>query len=515
MLSRSETWSVFANTVLFSVYTLLFAFLFGLPIAWLAERSDLPGRGALFGIMTISLLIPSYTSAMGWLFLLHPRVGIVNKLFTETLGFSTAPFDVTTIAGMGWVEGLNLAPLAFIMVAATFRAMDPALEEAAAMCRAGFLTTLWRVTLRLAAPGILAAAIYIFMIGFAAFDVPAIIGWTNRIFTFSTYAVSLIQSLQGLPQYGLAAALSVPIILIAAGLGWSYSRMQSRAQQYAVITGKAYRPHLIALGNWRWMAWTFIVIHVVLGFVLPFLMLAWAAFLPYLQVPSFAAFAQLTFANFHSIAWDYLFETAGNTAILMVSAATLTVVFSVASSWIVLRSKLPGRPAIDFVMFLPHVVPNVIFGVAVLLMTLFLIDRFIPIYGTLWILMIVFVIGRISYGTRMTNSGLIQIHNELVESARMSGAGTWAVLHAVVVPLLAPTLIYTWIWTALLCSRELTLSVVLTTADNLTLPVLILQSWNDGKTVAAAAQSLVMLGLLAPLIALYWLSIGRQAGVTR
>jgi iron(III) transport system permease protein len=461
--------------------------------------------------MTISLLIPGYTSAMGWLFLLHPRIGVVNKLFTEFLGFGASPFDVATVAGMGWVQGLNLAPLAFIMVAATFRAMDPVLEEAAFMCRAGFVATLWRVTLRLAAPGIFAATIYIFMIGFAAFDVPAVIGWTNRIFTFSTYAVLLINSLQGLPQYGLAAALSVPIILIAVGLGWSYNRMQSRAQRYAVVTGKGYRPNRVALGRWRWAAWAFIAIYVVLGFVLPLLMLAWAAFLPYLQVPTLAALSQLTIANFNAIAWSHLFEAAGHTAILMLSAATLTVIFSLASSWIVLRSKIPWRPAIDFLMFLPHVVPNVIFSVAVLLITLFLIDPIVPIYGTLWILLIVFVIGRISYGTRMTNSGLIQIHGELFESARVSGASTGATLLAVVVPLMMPTLVYAWIWTALLCYRELTLSVVLTTADNLTLPVLIWQAWYDGKTGAASAQSLLMLAFMAPLIGLYWVGAGSQS----
>src|ERR1044071_8568417 len=104
----------------------------------------------------------------------------------------------------------------------------------------------------------------------------------------------------------------------------------------------------------------------------------------------------------------------------------------------------------------------------------------------------------------MTNSGLIQIHGELLESARVSGANTGATLLSVVVPLMRPTLVYAWIWTALICYRELTLSVVLTTADNLTLPVLIWQSWYDGKTGAAAAQSLVMLALMAPLIGLYW-----------
>jgi iron(III) transport system permease protein len=99
-----------------------------------------------------------------------------------------------------------------------------------------------------------------------------------------------------------------------------------------------------------------------------------------------------------------------------------------------------------------------VFGVGTLLLTLFVLQRAVPIYGTIWILLIVFTIARISYGTRMTNSGLIQIHAELEESAQMSGATSWEALRRVTVPLLTPTLLYAWLWIALLTSRELTLA---------------------------------------------------------
>ena len=119
-----------------------------------------------------------------------------------------SPLNISSVAGMGWVQGLNLAPLAFIMTAAVFRSLDPTLEEAARMHGAGPFTVLRRITLRLAWPGILAAAIYIFMTAFAAFDVPAIIGWGNRIFTFTTYLYLLLNPQDTLPRYGLGAALS-------------------------------------------------------------------------------------------------------------------------------------------------------------------------------------------------------------------------------------------------------------------------------------------------------------------
>src|SRR2546421_682955 len=79
--------------------------------------------------MLVSLLVPGFASAMGWLFLLHPRIGLVNALAVRGLGFDAPPFNILSLAGMGWVQGLNLTPVTFLMLAGAFRAMDPALEE--------------------------------------------------------------------------------------------------------------------------------------------------------------------------------------------------------------------------------------------------------------------------------------------------------------------------------------------------------------------------------------------------
>lgn len=179
VFSDPRTYSVIGNTLAFSFISLAVALGFGLPAAWLAERTDLKGKSVLFTAMTLGLLIPDFAAAMGWLFLLHPRIGLLNVWLKSLLGVSTAPLDLLTVPGMGWVQGLNLAPLAFIMTAAVFRSLDPALEEAAQTSRAGALATLRRITIPLAWPGILAASIYIFTIGFAAFDVPALIGWST------------------------------------------------------------------------------------------------------------------------------------------------------------------------------------------------------------------------------------------------------------------------------------------------------------------------------------------------
>ena len=130
----------------------------------------------------------------------------------------------------------------------------------------------------------------------------------------------------------------------------------------------------------------------------------------------------MSLTHYTTLPWELVFRAVGNTAILAVLVPTVTLAISLAFSWIVLRSRIRGRAGFDFIAFLPHAVPRIIFGVGALLLTLFVLQRALPLYGTIWILLIVFVIARISYGTRMTNSGLIQIHAELEESAQMSGA---------------------------------------------------------------------------------------------
>ena len=154
----------------------------------------------------------------------------------------------------------------------------------------------------------------------------------------------------------------------------------------------------------------------------------------------------------------------------MVLTPTLTLAISLCFSWVVLRSKLRGRALFDLVAFLPHAIPNIVFGVGTLLLAVYVLQTVMPIYGTIWVLLFVFLIARVAYGTRMTNAGLIQIHPELEESAELSGATLAQTARRVVVPLLAPTLIYAWLWIALLTYRELTLSVILTTPRNMTLP---------------------------------------------
>ena len=412
---------------------------------------------------------------------------------------------------MGWVQGLGLAPVAFVMTSVVLRAMDPALEDAASISGARPHRALLRITLPLAWPGLLAAGIFIFMIGFSAFDVPAIIGLAGKVYTFATYTFEQMQPAQGEPQYGAVAAFSAVTVALGLLLSWWYARMQRRAPQYAVVTGKAYRPRVIALGGiGKFVAIAFVAIYLFLSQLLPVLVILWTSTVQFPQPPTFESIASMSFANYAHLPMDMVWRGLKNTALLMVLAPLITLAIALSISWIVLRSRVPGRALFDFIAFLPLSVPSIVFSMAALVLALFVLNRALPIYGTVWLLLLVYVVSRISYATRITNTALIQIHRELEDAAYIAGAGLGGVMRHVLGPLLRPSLGYAFIWIALLTYRELTVPVLLSTNDNLPLAVEIWNLWTASQFAPASAIVVIMLVAMMPLIYLgFWVSRGR------
>ena len=497
------------NTLVFSLVTVCVALFFAVPIAWLVERTDLPGRSAVFPMMTASILIPGFFSAMGWYFLLHPRIGIVNQWLSSALSLDHSPIAITNLIGMGWVQGVSLSSLAFIMLAGSFRSIDPALEESAAIHGMRPLSRFRKITIPLVWPAILSSGLYVFAIALASFDVPAIIGLGNRIYTFSTFALSQLNPERGPPNYGIVGASSLLLIAVALLLSWWYLRVIRAAHRYAVVGGKGYRQSQVRLGRWAIVGWTFIGIKVAMSVLMPGFLLLWASLLPYFQAPSGAAIESLTLANYREIPWTAFTTAAKNTAFLVVIVPTITLLLGLAISWIVIRSKMRFAWLYDLFAFLPHAVPDIMFALGILILALFWIPKFIPFWGTIWIIVAVYVVTRIAFATRVYNSALIQIHRELDEAGYVFGLKVVQVLRHILWPLLTPVLLYTWIWMALLTFRELTMAVFLVTRGNNTMPALIFALWSGGQQAEAAAIGVIMLLAVTPLVALYFV-VGRR-----
>ena len=509
LYSDEHAYQALYNTAIFAVIAALVSLIFAVPIAWLTERTDLPGRRFVFPILTFTLLVPSFFTAMGWQILLNGRVGLLNRWAAEFLPIKGYLVKIDSIYGMGWIEGLSLIALTYVLVAGSIRSMDPALEESAQVHGLTFWRRIQRITVPLAWPGILGAGLYVLSIGLSAFDVPAIIGLRSGIFTFSTYVYSLAMPEDGAPQYGVIAASSGIMFLFAIAVTWWYLRVISKAHRYAVVTGKNYRPQLFALGNWWFAAWAFIFLTLALIFLLPLIVLVWVSLTPVLSMPSAATFQRISLNNFYGIPWHNFWRASHNSAILALVVPTLTVISALAISWVVIRSRLKIAATFDMLAFLPHVVPHVIFAVGAMLLALFWLSSFLPIYGTIYLLIPVYIIIRISFATRIYNSSLLQIHKELDECGYVFGLSHLKVFRWILLPILGPVLVYTWLWMALMTLRELTVAAFLVTNNNITLPVYIWGIWSSGDMNRSAAVSLILVVAMVPLVAIYLL-IGRR-----
>lgn len=503
-------YSALQNTLVFAASTTLFAMVIGLPIAWLTERTTIGAKPLIYAIMTLGLLIPGIFVAMGWTFVAHPRIGFLNHWLINLFGLENAPINIGTPIGMGFVQGLNLAPLAFILTIQMFRAMNPLLEEAARTAGMGFAATFRRITLPLATPGTLAALIYIFTIGIATFDIPAVLGLGNRVYLFSTYMYIQTFPEEYIPRYGITAAVGTAMIVVALALTAWYGQVLRRGQRYEVITGKGYRPRQIDLARWSIIGWAFIGFYAFISKLLPIMMIAFVAFMPYVQAPSLDALSQLTFSNFDRINWELVLRGLRNTVTLMVVVPLMVLLFSFCISWFVVRSRSRARYAIEFGAFLPHTLPEILFAIGALLLALFVLKDFIPLYDTVWLIALVYIVVRLAFATRAMNGSLLQIHRELEEAAFVAGLSTIRTGWRVVFPLLRPTILSVWIWTTLLVYREVTVAVFLGGENSMTLPVVVWSYWNTAGTTEAAVVTLLMITAFSPLIVLFWM-FGRRS----
>ena len=495
---------VLENTLIFAMVTTFVSLVIGLPIAWVTERTTIRPKPLIYAMMTTGLLVPPVFIGMGWTFIAHERIGFVNKILVAMFDLKTGPINIETLWGMGLIEGLTLAPLAFVLNVQVFRTMNPALEEAAQTSGMTFPRTLWRITLPLARPAILAALIYIFVIGLATFDIPAVIGMSANIFVFSTFVFSEAFPPDGLPEYGIPAALGTVMVFVAIALTLWYVQMLRRSERYQVISGKGYKAKQIDAGKWVYACWAFICIYFFIGLLLPILLVCFMAFMPYIVAPTVEALDLLTMLNFRQMNWEYVMRGLENTVILMAVVPPVILVLAFCVSWLVVRSKTKARYLLEFGAFLPHTIPRVVMSIGALLLALFVLRNYVPIYGTVWILVAIYVIVWLPFGTRALNSAMIQIHKELEEAAYISGLTMVRTVRRVMIPLLRPTMLSVWIWTGLLVYREMTVAVFLISQDNVTLPAIVWGRWTMGSPNAAAAITVLMMAALLPLMFISW-----------
>ncbi|MGA2395377.1 MAG: iron ABC transporter permease [Candidatus Lustribacter sp.] len=503
MLTSSETWLVLGNTLVFATIATAIAMLGGTAVAWVVERTDLPGPQFVYAALTLALLIPGFFPAMGWLFLLGPRIGIVGRLLHQAFGL---PQDAITIAnppGMGFVQGLLLVPLAFVLIGPALRTVSGELLEAADVHGLSLVQRLRLIELPVVTPALVAATIYCFMIAASSFEVPGFIGLTYRQFTFSTYVYQLTNPPNGQPQYGPPAAIALVSIVVAFLLTLAYQRALRRGAAYQVVTGRGYRPSPYRLGRKRAGVYAAIGGYFVLIIIMPLALVLWVALMPYFQVPSLAAIKSMTLANFAQAPWPLAWAGASHTLELMVCVPIAAVALGLIASWVVVKSRSRFRGAIDLLLFLPHAVPGIVFAMALLTLALFVLSPVIPLAGTVLIIGIAYLLIYISFAVRSMSVAVVQVSSDLEEAAYVGGLSVGRTMTKVFLPLVSQAALNAWVWIALLVGRELTMAVVLFTPANITLPAVIWSTWFTGELGQSSAMSLVFMAIFLPVALVY------------
>ncbi|MGE5217358.1 MAG: ABC transporter permease [Chloroflexota bacterium] len=492
------TYEILFNTLIFALSSVAVTLVFTVPLVWILMRTDIPFKKTIYVLLTVGILIPVFLRTIAWILLLSPRIGLLNKFLQGLFSLSGPPFNLYSIAGMAFIQGVSFVPGAFFMLAAAYRSMDPSLEEAAYTSGVGKLRTFLKINIPITMPAIAAVMVYLFMTAIAVFEVPAIIGMPARILVLSSLIYSATTPATGIPDYGMAGAYGAIMLILGLVLAFLYVRLVKQGKKYTVITGRGYRPRELALGRWKWAAVVFVFFYLSIEVFIPFLVLVWASILPYLQLPSAAAFSNMTLKHYWEIPSHVGAQPFINTLILMFAVPTLTMILSVLVSWVVIRTQVPFRGLLDTLAFVPHAVPGILMAVGLAYLGLAYRSIF-PIYGTVLIIIVAHTINWIAYGTRTTNSVMIQVHRELEEAGRVSGASAPRVLWKIVLPLIAAGVLNSWIWIGMLAYREVTMALTLYTRHNVVISTVVWQFWGSGWVPQVSALG-VLLILFATLV---------------
>ena len=507
MFRELQVLGPFLNTVYFSVGSALLATLLGGLVAWIVTRTDSPLRGLGYFTAFASFGTPFILYTIGWLLILG-KAGPVNSWLRVFFDHSGPVVNVYSMWGMVFVEALLWSPFVFLLLAASFRSMDPSLEEASAVCGARVWQTLRRISLRLMLPAFFSVLLLIFIRAFESFEIPALVGLPGDIRVLTT---SILLDAQRMPPtYGRAGAFSVLLMLVVACTLYFYFRMTREASRFHTITGKGYRPALIQLGGWRYVTAAGLLLYSFVLLVLPFLIVLWASLLPFYIQPSLEAVSKFTLKNYvTAIHFPKITDSIKNSVLLGLGSATAVMVLTTLASWILVRTKLRGRWLLDLLTTLPLLFPGIVMGLAI--MRFYLLVP-IPIYGTLWILLIAFVTRYIPYGIRYTHSGLLQLHRELEEAAYASGASWLNAMRRITMPLLTPSFLGGWVFIFLLSAKELSMSILLVSPQTPVVSVAIYELWENGQVGELAAFGVIWTTILVSIAVAYYL-FARRYGI--
>jgi iron(III) transport system permease protein len=502
-----EDLQVIINTVVIAVAATVMAMLIGVTLAWILTRTNVPGREKLERLMELPYYMTPLVGALAWAVLASPRSGFFNQVWRWAGGTGDL-FNIYSMFGIAWIMALFEGTVAFVMISAAMKSMDPALEESARVIGASKLRTALTVTLPLVMPGVLGATLFVFAEMLGSFAAALVIGIPARVYVITTAIWD--STLSYPPAYGRASAMGLALFVVMFAMLTFYRWMVGRGN-FATITGKAFRPRLIDMGRLAWLLFAVCALYVLLAVVLPIA----ALLLTSLQRFATALLhqAQFTFANYElALALGPVRTALANSLLLGLGVASVGVIIMALLVWIIYRSQLVGRGGIEYLVMFPQAVPRLVFGLALLWAWL---NMPIPIYGTLWLLALAYFTVMLPIGVRTLAGVVLQVDKSLEECARVCGAGWVYQLRTVTLPLLKPGVIAAWLLIFMACVRELGVSVFLMGPNAKVIAPSIVSAFASSGIELTAAMALIQtFTVVVALLILFRLTRGMTRELT-
>lgn len=482
-----ETYRLVGNSFLFAGGAAVLSLALAGLLAWITIRTDAPGRGLVELVALVPNVLPPLLISTSWALLLSPRIGLINLALLQPLGLP--PFNVYSMPGMIFVEGLILTPLAYLIISAALRSMDPALEEAARIAGSSPLAAARRVTTPMIRPALLAAGLLNFVRAVESFDTPAILAVPARIEVFTTKIFREALSAYP-PNHNLAATYAMTLLVVTMTLVYVYRRLTARTEQFVTISGRGYRSHVTGLGPWRYPASAGAVLLLSLIVLLPFGVLLLTSLLPFYHVPTRETIGLLTLKHYAFLLdSDRVARALRISVILAVVGATVGMLLATIVAYLTVRTRVAGRGVLEALTFIPLAFP----GTALAIGLLWGYVRLpVPIYATAGILLIAYVTRFLPFGLRAMTSTMVQVHTELEEASRVCGAGITHTFRRILFPLLGPGFMAGWAILATIFMREFSTSLFLYTPRSEPVGPLLYHLWIDGLQGRMAALGVVV-----------------------
>lgn len=489
--------SATVNSILLALPVTLFASILGIFVAWLVTRTDLRGHRVFEIIFLVPMLYSPLIGAIGWSVLADSRTGLLNQFYTALTGLQGPIVAVDSYGGIVWVMVFHSMVYAFIMNVGTFRNLDPALEEAAAVSGANLWRRLTAVTLPMMSASTVASALFIFTLTLEAFAIPGFLG--SQI-SFNTLAYAIYLRTHDYPSDFPGAAAGGLLLLAFTTIAlYFYRRLIRRSEKFVTVTARGYKPARIQLGWLNPVMFTFCVLIFLIGEGLPLLAVFWRSLMKVRSVG--IDFLSMSMGNYAGLFKLIQVRLAFLNSILISAGTAFLVIllgFLLAHRMVRRKRKDGAITLADYLIAIPLSVPGTVFGVAMLWVFVGT-----PIYMTVWILLLAFVTRYSVYGVRTLSAGIMQVDKSLEEAALVSGASTARTFLFVNLPLLRPVLASLWLLVFMLSMREISAAVILYGVKSVTMPILTWNYLSDGFYGDASALAIVQIIVMTVFLLLF------------